>query len=285
MTLDALRCFCAVLEAGSFRAAAQAVHRSQPAVSQQVKSLERELGTVLIERATCAPTPSGETLYARARRLLVEAEGIARELSDFDESRVRALRLGTSDTTAMYVLPPVIRRFARMMPQTRLVIVNRSTGAIAEQVLRGELDLGIVTLPVRHADLEERALFTQELVLVAPKRHRLGRAKRVALRDLSGEMFLQLDENTRTGQLIREFFRRAGFEPRVALDSGSFEVIKRYVAEGIGVAFLPRDVITRADRGLATITVPGTPRVAIGAIRRKGAYCTRAERVFLDLFR
>jgi DNA-binding transcriptional LysR family regulator len=120
---------------------------------------------------------------------------------------------------------------------------------------------------------------------VAPKRHRLGRAKRVALRDLSGEMFLQLDENTRTGQLIREFFRRAGFEPRVALDSGSFEVIKRYVAEGIGVAFLPRDVITRADRGLATITVPGTPRVAIGAIRRKGAYCTRAERVFLDLFR
>ncbi|MFA6239746.1 MAG: LysR substrate-binding domain-containing protein [Candidatus Hydrogenedentales bacterium] len=283
MTLDSLRCFCAVVDTGSFRAAAERVLRSQPAVSQQVKTLEREVGHVLLERATCKMTPSGVALYARASRLLADADALARELRDFDESRVRELRLGTSDTTALYVLPPIVRQFARALPQTRLVIVNRPTEAVADQVVRGELDLGIVTLPVRRAELEEQELFKQNLALVVPKQSTIGKRKRVSLQDLKDESFLLLDEHTRTGMLLREHFRAQSFEPQIVLDSGSFEVIKRYVAEGIGISFLPRNVISQADRLLTTVHVSGLPQVTIGVIRRRGAYKTFAEKAFRDL--
>ena len=95
----------------------------------------------------------GSLLYDRARHILNETEGLARELEDFDEAQAGELRVGTSDTTALYVLPEVVRQFAQAMPQTHLAMVNRPSRAIAEQVARGELDLGIVTLPVDNDEL------------------------------------------------------------------------------------------------------------------------------------
>ena len=281
MTLESLRQFRALVETGSFLAAAQRVNRSQPAVSHQLKALEGELGHTLVDRRTCRPTAAGQRLYERACHLLSDVESLRREMDDFDETRVRELRLGTSDTTALYVLPPVIRRFARAMPQTRVVIVNRSTAAIADQVARGELDLGIVTLPTGQANLEERELLRQELVLVLPAGHPLRNRRHVELAQLRDEQFLLLDAQTRTGTLLRDHFRATGFEPQVVLDTGSFEVIKRYVAEGVGVSFLPKTVITRQDRSLGTVNVPGLPEVSIGVVRRKGSYRTIAEDAFL----
>ncbi|MDZ4861002.1 MAG: LysR family transcriptional regulator [Candidatus Hydrogenedentes bacterium] len=283
MTLDQLRSFRAIVETGSFRAAADRMHRTQPAITQQIKGLERETGHTLIDRKTARPTPAGQRLYERACPLLSDVESIRRGMRDFDETESRELRLGTSDTTALYVLPPIVRRFMRAEPAARLRIINRPTEAIAELVLRGELDLGIVTLPVRKPQLEEHLLMEQELVLVTSRRHALAGKHSIALNALGGETFLMLEEQTRTGALMRAHFRAHGFDPRVALDSGSFEVIKRYVGEGIGVSFLPRNTITKQDANLVTIRVPGLPRVAIGAIQRKGAYQTKAARLFREI--
>ncbi|MCL4218636.1 MAG: LysR family transcriptional regulator substrate-binding protein, partial [Candidatus Hydrogenedentes bacterium] len=94
---------------------------------------------------------------------------------------------------------------------------------------------------------------------------------------------LLLDENTRTGKILRACLREAGFEPQVGLDSGSFEVIKRHVAAGVGVALLPDAVISEHDTGLATVNVPGLPEIVIGAIWRKRAGQTKAAQEFLDL--
>ena len=283
MTLDGLRCLCAIVETGSFRRAAERVHRSQPAVSQQVKSLERELKCVLIERSTSRLTPAGERFYKRARHILNETDSLANEIRDFDETQQRPLRLGTSDTTALYFLPDVVRTFAMRLPQTRLEIVNRPSEAIAGQVAKGQLDVGIVTLPVERDGLEAQRLFEQRLVLVTPAGHRLSRRKRLALSWLRDEPMLLLDASTRTGRLLKAYFDEEGFEPQVVLDSGSFEVIKRYVAQGVGVAFLPQMTITKSDRGLAVLHVRGVPSVEIGAITRRGAYQSKAEQVFLEI--
>jgi len=283
MTLEALRCFCAVLEAGSFRAAAEQVHRSQPAVSQQIRSLEKELGHPLIDRKLGRATPLGQLLYERAHAILLSVDALAHEVADFDEGAGRELRVGTSDTTALYVLPPHVRRFADAWPQVRLVLVNRNSDAIVEMVLRGELDLGIVTLPQRHAQLEEQELFQQRLVLVAPAAHRLAHAHRVHLDDLRHEPMLLIDEQTRTGALLRSYFHKQDFEPLVVLHSGSFEVIKRYITEGVGLSFLPETALIRSDSGLAAVPVPGLPHVSIGAIWRKRGYRSKAERAFLEL--
>ncbi|GMW03303.1 MAG: putative hydrogen peroxide-inducible genes activator [Candidatus Hydrogenedentota bacterium] len=283
LTLEALRVFCAVVEESSFREAAQRLNRSQPAVSQQLKGLETKLGYALLDRKSGRPTPAGEKLYQRARSLLTEVDGLTRELADFDDTHVPVLRVGASDTTALYILPPVVKAFASAANKTRLELVSRPTEAIIDKVLRGNLDLALVTLPVADSALEVRELLRQELALITPAGHTLARKSSVTLEDLRETPLLLLDEHTRTGALLRTHFRVSGFEPRVVLDSGSFEVIKRYVSEGIGLAFLPRHSVTAADRNLRSVYVDGLPTVPLGAVRRNGAFCSRAETAFMNL--
>jgi DNA-binding transcriptional LysR family regulator len=283
MTLNALRCFCALLDTGSFRAAAEAVHRSQPAVSQQVKALEAEVGQVIYDRATGLPTPAGRLVYERARVLLDGATGLLRELKDFDETADQELRVGASDTNALYFLPDRVRKFSEQMPNTRLALITRSTDEIGDAVQRGELDLGIVTLPLEGKSLESRELFSQRLVLVVPKGHLLAKRRSVKLARLAREPFVLLQRGTRTGHALWSHLAGEGFLPQVVMDSGSFEVIKRYVGEGIGLSFLPEIVVTEEDRArLATVRMAGLPTIQIGAIWRRGAYQTRAMRAFLD---
>jgi LysR family hydrogen peroxide-inducible transcriptional activator len=285
MTLEGLRCLCAVVETKGFRSAAERLRRSQSAISQQIKALEHESGHTLVDRKSCRPTPAGEVLYERSRRILSDAEALERLLREFDESEVSDLRLGTSDTTALYMLPEAVRAFSKAFPKTQLSIVNRSSDAIADLVRRGELDLGIVTLPLNLDDLTELALFEEKMVLVVPKQHALAKSPGVTLTELRHEKLLLLEPETRTGRLLRDHFLRKGFTPQTVLQSGSFEVIKRYVAEGIGLAFLPELTVPDKDRYLRKISVAGLPHVQIGAIWRKGAYRKKAQMAFLEFIK
>lgn len=282
MTIDALRCFCAVVDTGSFREAAARVYRSQPAVSQQIKSLERELGHVLLDRRTSAPTAVGKILYERGKAILIAEESLREELADIDEAWSRELRVGSSDTVALHLLPDVVGAFSAKMPSTRLVIVSRSTAAVVAQVLSGAVDLGVVTLPVSHPDLHEQALWDLTLTGVAPRGHALAGKARVTLKQFTSYPFLALEPETRTGSLIREYFRREDVEPHVALDSGSFEVIKRYVTEGLGVSIVPERIVGGGER-LVKVRIPRLPVLRIGVVWRRGAYHSRATRRFLAL--
>lgn len=285
VTLDALRCLCAVVEAGSFRGAAGRVHRSQPAVSQQIKALERALGHRLVERGTGLPTDIGRLVHERARALVLAADGLAQEVADHEAASSRELRVGTSDTLALYLLPPCVGRFQREMPAVRLLLYSRHSDDVVAEVLDGRLDLGLVTLPEAHPGLEAEPLTTQRLALAVPAGHPLAGRRRATLAQVGDAPFLLLESRTRTGALLREHFRRAGFQPNVALDSGSFEVIKRYVSEGVGLAVLPEMVIAGREAGVVPVRVPGLPEISIGAVWRKGAYRTRAARHFADLAR
>ncbi len=280
-SLDSLRCLCAVVETGNFRLAAERVHRSQPAVSQQLKKMEQEAGQPLLERKTGKLTEAGEIVYTRARRMLLDMDNLADEMRDLNTEGSTTLRVGTSDTTALYVLPIHVRRFMKEHPQTRLTLISRSSNAITGQVVKGEVDLGIVTLPQEHAELEVQELFQQQLVLVLPVHHALAKRRSIQLKDLDKIPMLQLDPTTQTGSLLEAFFARHNFAPQAAIDSGSFEVIKRYIKEGAGVAFLPQEALTEEDHTLTTIPMAGLPTVPIGAIWRKGAYQSRVVQDFL----
>lgn len=283
MTLEQLRSFRAVIETGSFRAAAERVHRSQPAVSLQIQALEKACGGPLLERKGCRPTPAGRRVYARAVEILAHADSLAKELREMGDSSWQTLRAGASDTTALYVLPAVVLALTRSMPLVRLTLVNRPSEALAELVIQGGLDLALATLPMGSPDLEEHDLFEEQLVLVAPRSHRLGRRRTASLAELEKEPVLLLDPATRTGATLTDFFHRQSFTPHVVLESGSFEVIKRYVASGLGIAFLPRIALTPSDLMLTAIRVKGLPSIRIGAVWRRGAYQTRSEKLFLEL--
>ena len=284
LNLDSIRTFCTVVETGNFRKAALRLHRTQPAITQQIKRLESELGQTLLDRAQRIPTPQGRILYEKGLALLLESQNIAAEIADLDHSITHELRVGTSDTNALYFLPQHVRKFSQLWPDIKLEIYSRSTDAVADEVERGKLDLGIITLPLSNAALEMQALFHQHFVLVVPNSHHLAKRKQVSLNKLPGESFVLLEESTRTGTLLNGFFTRHDFTPTVSMHSGSFEVIKRYVAEGIGIALLPEMVLTPQDSELlAAVRVPDVPEIGIGAIWRKGSYRSRAAAAFLDL--
>ena len=284
MTLEALRCLRTVLDTGNFHRAAEQLHRSQPAISQQVKALEQEYGQVLVDRKTMTPTPAGRIVYARAVKILEAADSLQREIGDFDEEATASLRIGSSDTSAVYFLPSRMKAFSKRMPQTRVVVVTRSSDEIADAVQHGDLDLGIVTLPIARDGLESRALFEQRLVLVTPRDHPLHTRRTIDLRELKNEPFIRLDSGTRTGGVLETYFVEQGFAPQVVMDSGSFEVIKRYVQEGLGISILPEMVLEPGDRdALSTLRVKGLSTIPIGAIWRGGVYQTRAAPAFLKV--
>lgn len=284
LSLESIHAFCTVIESGNFRIAAERLNRTQPAVTQQIKRLEQELGQPLLNTSRRAPTPQGLLFYDRGRELLMRAQNIVDEVQDLGGLPERELRVGTSDTNALYFLPPYVQKFSQAWPDIKLEIYSRSTDEIATGVVQGNLDLGIITLPLEHEELETNTLFQQRVVLVVPESHPLSKRTRVSLASLRNEAFVLLEASTRTGSLLQDFFARENFTPGVAMYSGSFEVIKRYVAEGLGIAFLPEMVVTEADRpALATVRVANVPQVSIGVIWRKERYQSNAANAFIKL--
>ncbi len=284
--LDSLRCFCAVVDAASFRLAAERLHRTQPAISQRVSALERQCGGTLLDRRTRKTTAAGRIVYECGMDLLRAAGRMEAEVRERSGAGAGELRIGTSDTNALYFLPARVRAFSARMPKVRVFIHCRSSDEVADAVLKGDLDLGIVTLPLDRAGLEVRPLFDQRLVLVVPRRHALAKRKRAALKDLNGEPMVLIQTETRTGTLLRAHFRESGFTPNVVMDSGSFEVLKQYVAEGVGLSILPEMTLRPDDRRrMAPLQLPGLPRVAIGAVWRQGGYEPDAAKLFKNLLR
>lgn len=282
MKLEHIRTFCALIEGGSLEEAARRVHRTQPAVSQHLRALETEFGHTLYERRAGRATPAGDRLYRRAREILNRSDDLLREMREFDEG-VEELIVGASDTNALYYLPPYLSAFRNAHAQTPLSIVCRPSGEIAEAVAAGAIDVGIVTPPIKAETLAQHRLDVHRLVLIAPRGHPLAGRKRVSPARLKHEPFVLLDSATRTGGAIDAFLESSGIAPNVVMRTGSFEVVKRYVAEGLGVSFVPRRAIDESRDAFNGIAVPGLPAIEIGAVWRSSGYQPVGVRRFLDI--
>lgn len=283
MKLDHLQTFCALIEGGSLDEAARRVHRTQPAVSQHLRALETELDRTLYERRAGRATAAGEKLYDRAKAILNAEADLRRELRAHDEA-LEELTVGASDTNALYFLPAYIRAFRNAHAQTPLSVVCRPSGAIAEAVANREIDVGIVTMPVDAASLAVHPLDQQRLVLITPRDHTLYGKSRVSAKRLRDEAFVLLESSTRTGAAIEAFLSDHAISPRVVMRTGSFEVVKRYVAEGVGIAFVPDRALNSVERqSFGVLTVPGLPKPGIGVVWRASGYQPLNVRRFLNV--
>jgi len=284
MNLNNLQSFCTLIETGNFHKTASLLHKTQPAVSQQIKKLEMELGQQLVDRSDNSPTPAGQLVYQKGKALLLTAENLSEELQDFDETDSGILKLGTSDTNALYFLPERIQKFRKSQPLIKLEVISKSTDAIAAEVVKGQLDLGIITLPIEHPGLSMERLFNQKLQLIAPKNRFSEKPSKIQLKSLAEESFILLDPATRTGKELNSYFAKHQFNPITTMTSGSFEVIKRYVKEGVGIAIVPVDTLTNEDLSeLANFHLPGLPTIGIGVIWRKGQYQTKAAQALMAI--
>lgn len=259
MELRQLRYLIAVADERHFTRAAAREHVAQPALSQQIRRLEEELGLPLVQRTTrrVAMTEAGDLLVARARRAIAELDSARAELDNLAGVHSGHVSVGALHTMGPVDLPLLLALFHERHPGVELTVREQSSEELAGMLREDEVDLAFlsVTERIQSRGLTLLKLVTEELVAVLPPTHRLARRRRVRLTELAQESFVSFREGARLRELLVYAADEIGFEPRIAFESNESRSIRSLVSRGLGVAILPR----------SDAEAPGAP-VAVAAL-------------------
>lgn len=290
MEIAQLRALVMIHREGTFTRAAERLHVSQPALSQQIKAVERELGMLLFERRgrRITWTPVGEIVLMRAREILQQLEQLQMDISGLYALDQGRLRVGTSDTICLYLLPAVIQAYRERYPRIDIHLMNRPSQEIVAHLQEGAIDFGIVTLPVQGQGVETSYLCDRQDVAVCAPTHPLAlqaaENSELTLAELIAHQLLLLERGTTSRAFLDQLFAQAGVVPQ-AMELGSIEVLKAYAAINLGVAIVPQMAIREeslTDR-LCIFQLPWVPPRAIGLVTRHNSYRTPAAAAFLEL--
>ncbi len=288
-----LAAFCAVVERRSFSQAAEQLGVTQPAVSLQIRSLEKRLGLQLLDRSgrRVEPTEAGQRLYRSAQRLLAFEEQLLAELGDEADGELSGrLEIGASTGPGGTVLPVVLCEFQRRHPGVHVALSVSDTQRVIDQVARRELELGVVGAQRRHRGVVFEPFFRDEVVLAVPRGHRFAN-RSVSLAELTGEPLVLMQEGAGVRQVIDEELRAAGVRLRdldVPLELGLQESARSAVVGGFGVTFISRSAIEAdlAAGTVATAHVEGLePSREISLVRSSGRAETRVAQAFVSFAR
>jgi DNA-binding transcriptional LysR family regulator len=287
-----LAAFCAVVERKSFSQAAERLGVTQPAVSLQIRTLEKRLGKQLLDRSgrRVEPTEAGVRLYRSAQRLLALEEQLLEEVASGDGALEGRLELGASTGPGGTVLPRLLCEFQRDHPQVLVALSISDTQSVVEQVARRELELGVVGAARRHRGVVFEPFFRDEVVLACPPAHRFG-GRTISLDELRGEPLILMQEGAGVRQVIEDELRDAGVRLRdldVRLELGLQESVRSAVESGYGVTFISRSAIENdvAAGTIAEARVRGLEPVReISLVRAAGRHETRVAHAFVAFVR
>lgn len=246
MDLDLLRTFIAVAQAGSLTRAAAGLHLTQPALSGQVRRLEEELGASLFHRQGrgLSLTAAGETFRRFAADALEAVDAGREALGALGSLASGTLAIGGGATSTNILLPPIVKEFHRRHPGVRFAIREAPSRTIVEAVAGGELDLGIVTLPIPAATpaarLSVEPWVMDELVLLPPPEHALRRKRTFQWRDLHGQPLIAFESGSAVRLLLDRRLAEHGVAPAVVMELRSIAGIAAMVEAGIGLGFVTR---------------------------------------------
>jgi DNA-binding transcriptional LysR family regulator len=237
-----VRAFVEVARQGNAARAAHVLGRSQPSISMALKALREDLGVRLFERVgrKNALTPEGRALLERAGPLLEQWEALPGQIQQAaDAARTGPVRVGAGEGAVLYLLPGAIRAFKRRRPQVEVIVRNQSREDTLAMLKAGELDLGLRSLSAAPAGMTYRALRDFARTLVAPKNHPILRSRRVDLEALARQPFVMPWPRSSTRRVVERTLEAKGLPCRVALEAGGWEIVKRYVGLGLGIAIVP----------------------------------------------
>lgn len=283
-----LKVFVAVAAHLSFTRAAEALFLTQSAVSHQVAALERSLGTPVFERRgrTVSLTPAGRVLADRARRVfdaLEEAVVAARAAA---KPGVGRLRIGASPTACQYLIPEPLREFRECFPEYSLAITPGDSPLVAERLLDGTIDLGLMTRPEQRVKLDYHDLFDDEMGFLVSPLHPWAKRGRVERRELADQRMVLYSRGSATFRLVERYFVKMKAPLRDSIELGSMEAIKELVKLGLGISVMA-DWVARpelAQRSLVWLRAPGGSfhrRWCIG--HASGRTLSLAEQTFIGL--
>jgi LysR family transcriptional regulator, hydrogen peroxide-inducible genes activator len=275
LKLKDLRYLVAVADARHFGRAAAQCHVSQPTLSAQLKKLEDSLGVQLIERApnNVSLTLAGAQIVARARQILEASDELAALARSQRDPLAGRLRVALLPTIGPYLLPRVAPLVRRALPHLELQLYEYQTGPLLEKLHGGELDVGILALPVELAGLAARELYREAFSVALPERHRLAARASVRVADLKGEKLLLLEEGHCLRQQALEVCSRVGVRDQADFRATSLETLRQMVATGAGVTLLPEFAGRGAYRNARGVVLRPFAKPApvrhIGAVWRK----------------
>ncbi len=285
MELFQLRYFVAAARHLHFTRAAEECCVAQPSLSQQIANLERELGAPLFLRQgrSVRLTDAGEAMLEYAERILAEEAAAKRAVQEVLGLKRGQIGIWTLPTPGQHLLPPLLAAFRRSYPQIEIslreVVPARQ---IAEAIVAGRADLGVVHLPYQVEGLEERVLLREEMALVVPVGHRFANRASVALSEAAAEDFVWVSEGATEAHPLYAACLAAGFAPKIVCLSGSAQGMQSLVAAGLGISLLPRLAIHPPEGALVVELDPPRPNRTLVAIWR-AERLSHAARAFLEM--
>lgn len=240
MDLGQLRYFLKICEHRSFTVAAQDCEVSQPALSQQIAKLEKELGHALFERngRTIRLTSAGKILHNRAEKILELVDDAKRQITDDGEHGL--ITIGAIPTVAPYLLPDLLSLVGSQFQMANFQIYEQPTGKLTGNCLNGQIDFALLSLPCHPKQLTLETLFCEELKLALPIHHPLATKTKIRLVDLIDQSFILLGNSHCLSENIVDYLSARNFRTKIAAEVEQLSTLKKLVETGIGISFVPQ---------------------------------------------
>jgi LysR family hydrogen peroxide-inducible transcriptional activator len=283
MNLKDLKYLVALADTGHFGKAAERTFVSQPTLSAQLKKLEEFLGVKLVERQpkNVQLTEVGKQIVVRARRMLDEGDQIVALARNNTDPLAGKLKLALIPTIGPYLLPRVMQKLRKALPHIGFMLYEHQTEALLKRLRDGEIDLGIIALPVAQEGLESRALYDEAFTVALPNHHPLAAKSTIKLQDLKGQTLLLLEDGHCLRDQALEVCSRISIREAEDFRATSLETLRQMVVAGLGITLLPETAVESpfgSQRGLAIRPFAKPPPTrTVGAVWRKSS--TRMEAI------
>jgi DNA-binding transcriptional LysR family regulator len=287
MDFEQLKTFLEVWRQKSFSRAAEKLLITQPAVSAQIRSLEKEMGAALFDRkgGKVTFTAAGRVFEPFAEHSVETQRHIMMTIAELQRSPRGEISISANESTSLYVLPNVFAEFKKQYTKVSLTIVRSDKSRTMEALINREVDFGVVSLPIKDQRFKVELINKDEIVLVVPAGHALCKSSKVTLEQLARYPLL-LPKAGRQRELLDNIFRMHDYHPRTVMEVESSELLKRFIVAGLGMGFLPRTtVLEDAKAGLLCMMQVEGVRLSrdLGLIYLKDKTLTRAAQSFLDI--
>ncbi|MNH79036.1 HTH-type transcriptional regulator CysL [compost metagenome] len=285
---QALLVFITAVERGNFTRTAEELHMTQPAVSQYIQSLERSMGTRLLDRTNkyVKLTKAGQIVYEYALQMKGLYFKMHSLVDDLMHNAGGELSIGASYTYGEYILPHVIARMRSEYPLIKPRISIGNTKEIAEAVLNHRLDIGIIEGELSHEKLTVQPFAEDLMYIIVPGDHRLCKQSKISARDIEHEPWILREPGSGTREAADKMFSSLGFHPQEMVEFGSTQIIKESVEAGLGVTLLSEWVVRKelSLGSLAMLRLPETPVSRhFSWVMLHTEFKTKAVEVFMDL--
>lgn len=289
MDYDQLASFLEVARLQSFSRAAEKIYRTQPAISAQVRLLEQECGERLFNRSgkRVQLTPAGEILQRYAQQMIELHRDALQAVAELNQTARGKLRLGANEATCLYVLPKTFARFKQLYPLVQISIYRSFSHKIVQKVQEGAIEVGIVTLPQDTPNLEVLLVHRDEMQVMMPADHPLGKRRSVTLDEMV-QYPLILPKTGGTRVMLDRLLRDKRHDIQISMELASVESMKKFVGAGLGISLLSKSYAQAevAAGVLKLVPLQGVklPR-ELGLIYRRDRQLSLPAKVFIEAVR